>query len=109
MEYEISALQLALPVNYASSLLKAQSHVAILASKCTTWQGFQGEFAWQGTSDISAWLAVPVALQLKEALGVQRLRKHNHDKLVEAVTMLRAAWGKQLIVLGPVQQIQGTP
>lgn len=63
-------------------------------------QGFQGEFAWQGTSDISAWLAVPTALQLKAALGVQRLRDHNHQKLQHAVHILQSAWGNGLAVLG---------
>ena len=63
-------------------------------------QGFQAEFAWQGTSDVSAWLAVPTALRLQQALGVERCRRHNHSKLQEAVALLQAAWGTQLAVLG---------
>ena len=66
----------------------------------TDLQGFQGEFAWQGTSDISSWLAVPTALQLQSGLGVHRLRDHNHRKLEDAVQLLLKAWGEELCVLG---------
>jgi isopenicillin-N epimerase len=40
--------------------------------------GFEAEFDWQGTRDLTAWNSVPAALRWLEALGVQRVMEHNH-------------------------------
>lgn len=74
---------------------------------CLPWQGFQGEFLWAGTSDMSAWLAVPAALRMLDAIGLNRLRKHNHDLLLEAAAMLSRAFGTQE-VLGALPDFFGT-
>ncbi len=42
-------------------------------------EGYDAEFDWQGTRDISAWLAVQDALAFFEPLGWERLRRHNGD------------------------------
>ena len=54
-------------------------------------EGFEPEFDWQGTRDFSAWLAVPAALDFMQALGVERLIRHNHQL---------ACWAHGLLVRG---------
>ena len=51
-------------------------------------EGFCREFSWQGTRDLSAWLAVPRALRFLEELGVHAVREHNHAM---------AAWAQRLL------------
>ena len=63
-------------------------------------QGWQAEFSWLGTTDTSAWLAVPTALRIWHALGMERVRQHNHKKLRHAVQNMNAAWGSDLAVIG---------
>lgn len=41
-------------------------------------EGFAIEFGWQGTRDVSAWLAIPDALEFLADLGWDRIRQHNH-------------------------------
>ena len=36
------------------------------------------EFDWQGTKDISPWLAAATAIQIGESIGWDRIREHNH-------------------------------
>ncbi len=55
-------------------------------------QGFQGEFLWQGTSDVSAWLAVPAALRVMRAVGLDTWRNHNTSLLHDAVSLLSRAF-----------------
>ncbi|EIE25754.1 PLP-dependent transferase [Coccomyxa subellipsoidea C-169] len=54
--------------------------------------GFQGEFLWQGTSDVSAWLAVPAALRVMRAVGLDTWRDHNTSLLHDAVSLLSRAF-----------------
>jgi isopenicillin-N epimerase len=51
-------------------------------------EGFAREFAWQGTRDLSAWLAVPRALEFTAALGGDAVRGHNHAMAVWAHQLL---------------------
>lgn len=41
-------------------------------------QGFAEEFDWQGTRDVSPWLALADAIEFVESLGLRRIREHNH-------------------------------
>lgn len=54
-------------------------------------QGFQGEFLWQGTADVSAWLAVPAALRVMRTVGMDAWRQHNSSLLRDAVSLLSRA------------------
>ncbi len=51
-------------------------------------EGFDSEFDWQGTRDISAWLAVQDAIAFFEPLGWSALRGHNASL---------ASWGRRLL------------
>lgn len=55
-------------------------------------RGFVAEFAWQGTRDCSAWLALPAALDFVETLGVERYRAWLRSLLEAAVTRLAVPW-----------------
>ncbi|KXZ54245.1 hypothetical protein GPECTOR_5g335 [Gonium pectorale] len=54
--------------------------------------GFRAEFLWQGTSDPSAWLAVPAALAVLRWLGPQHVAERNAALVAEAAAALRARW-----------------
>lgn len=41
-------------------------------------QGFREEFDWTGTHDPTAYLAAPAAIAFFDALGWERVRRHNH-------------------------------
>lgn len=54
--------------------------------------GFSKEFAWQGTRDFGAWLAIPRAIAFLADLGFERLMAHNHALAVWAGAMLCQSW-----------------
>jgi isopenicillin-N epimerase len=56
-------------------------------------EGFEREFAWQGTRDITAFLAAANAIEFMEGLGWDRVRRHNHEMAVWAQQMLCARFG----------------
>lgn len=56
-------------------------------------EGFEREFAWTGTGDPSARLAVTAALEFIEALGVERYRTALRDQAREASALIADAWG----------------
>ena len=56
-------------------------------------EGFQQEFAWTGTGDPSARLAVTAALAFIEALGVERYRLALRDQARAAGERIATAWG----------------
>ncbi len=60
-------------------------------------EGFAREFAWQGTRDVSAWLAAPAALAFLADLGWDRVLDHNHRLAAWAHGRLTAAWGVEPI------------
>ena len=51
-------------------------------------EGFSQEFSWQGTRDLSAWFAVPRALDFARSLGLDAVREHNHAMAVWAHRLL---------------------
>ena len=55
-------------------------------------EGFQQEFAWTGTGDPSARLAVTAVLDFIEALGVQRYRDALRVQARAAATQIADAW-----------------
>lgn len=55
-------------------------------------EGFTKEFAWTGTGDPSARLAVTAALEFIEALGVTRYRDALRDQARAAASILAKAW-----------------
>lgn len=59
-------------------------------------RGFAAEFDWIGTRDLSAWLAVPAALDFFEGLGAERLRTRNHALVMAMAETLAGAWGTAL-------------
>ncbi len=56
-------------------------------------EGFEQEFAWTGTGDPSARLAVTAALDFIEALGAERYRLALSDQTRAACEHIAAAWG----------------
>jgi isopenicillin-N epimerase len=65
---------------------QARIHPAIISHHYG--EGFCREFSWQGTRDLSAWLAVPRALQFASDLGLDAVREHNHAMAVWAHQLL---------------------
>ena len=55
-------------------------------------EGFAQEFAWTGTNDPSARLAVPAALEFIEALGAERYRAALRDQTHAAAACIAEAW-----------------
>jgi len=51
-------------------------------------EGFASEFSWQGTRELSAWFAVPTALEFTRQLGGDAVREHNHAMAVWAHRVL---------------------
>ena len=64
-----------------------------VAMRC--WQGFQGEWLWQGTSDMSAWLSAPAALYVVSCIGREKWMQHNSTLLKEAAGLLCKAFGTE--------------
>jgi isopenicillin-N epimerase len=62
-------------------------------------EGLEAEFAWQGTRDVSAWLAVADAIDLmNELVGPDswpRIRGHNHAMATWVQAVLCDAWNVQ--------------
>lgn len=56
-------------------------------------EGFAREFAWTGTGDPSARLAVTAALEFLDALGVERYRDALHGLARKAGAHIAEAWG----------------
>lgn len=66
-------------------------------------QGIVKEFGWQGTRDISAWLAVPKAIEFMASLGWERVMRHNHELATWAHQRLVKAWGVE-----PISPLDGS-
>lgn len=56
-------------------------------------EGFEKEFAWTGTGDPSARLAVTAALEFIEALGAERYRSTLREQARMAAALVAGAWG----------------
>jgi isopenicillin-N epimerase len=55
-------------------------------------QGFDKEFDWQGTRDISSWLASAAAVVWGNTIGWERIRQHNHSLVTAMQQDLVEAW-----------------
>jgi isopenicillin-N epimerase len=55
-------------------------------------KGFTAEFDWVGTRDPTPWLAAPNGIAFARALGLDALRRHNHDLAWQAARELTARW-----------------
>ena len=55
-------------------------------------EGMAAEFSWQGTRDMSGWLAAPTAIEYFEQYGWQRVREHNHQMAMWVQRMLCDRW-----------------
>ncbi len=76
---------------YATAEGQRDLHPAVISNFYG--QGFAREFAWTGTGDPSARLAVSAAIDFIDALGVDRYRQHLRQQARAAATMLGDAWG----------------
>ena len=55
-------------------------------------EGFEKEFAWTGTVDPGARLAISAALEFIDALGVERYRRALYEQARDAAALLARAW-----------------
>ena len=58
--------------------------------------GFTAEFDWVGTRDPSPWLAAPAGIAFARELGIDALRRYNHDLAWRAAVELTHRWGTPL-------------
>lgn len=56
-------------------------------------QGYTDEFNWQGTRDISPWLAAVDAIKVGDRIGWDKIRQHNHHLATTMQKELVSAWG----------------
>ncbi|MGE5176177.1 MAG: aminotransferase class V-fold PLP-dependent enzyme [Hyphomicrobiales bacterium] len=55
-------------------------------------QGFTTEFDWVGTRDPAPFLAAPEGIEAMRAIGVEAVRRHNHDLAWSAAKLLAERW-----------------
>ena len=70
-----------------------QSRIHPLAISHNLGQGFAREFDWQGTRDLSAWLAIPRAIEFMAGFGRERVMDHNHRLATWTQGLLCDRWG----------------
>jgi len=68
------------------------SEVHPLATSHFLGEGFGREFDWQGTRDVSAWLAAPAAIDFFARFGWERVRQRNHALAAWTQRFLCSAW-----------------
>ena len=56
-------------------------------------EGFAGEFAWQGTRDLTAWICAGDAVRFMASLGWDNVRWHNHEMAAWVQWLLTRRWG----------------
>lgn len=56
-------------------------------------QGFTTEFDLVGTRDPSPWLASPAGFEMQEEIGVEAIRRYNHETAFAAAALLSERWG----------------
>ncbi|HSU65569.1 MAG TPA: aminotransferase class V-fold PLP-dependent enzyme [Tepidisphaeraceae bacterium] len=66
-------------------------------------EGFAREFEWQGTRDISGWLAIPRGLQFMAGLGWDAVMSHNHQMATWVQQTLCERWG-----VDPISPLDGS-
>jgi isopenicillin-N epimerase len=55
-------------------------------------EGFTAEFDWVGTRDPSPWLAAPAGIAFLDELGLDAVRRYNHDLAWHAAQSLTTRW-----------------
>ena len=78
---------------YATEAAQKALHPAVISN--FHGEGFQREFAWTGTGDPSARLAVPAALAFIDALGAERYRVALRELARDAAAAIAGAWNVQ--------------
>ncbi len=76
---------------YASERVRGITHPETISHNLG--QGFDREFAWQGTRDLAAWLTIPDALDFWDSIGADQVREHNHALCRAGKELLEEAWG----------------
>lgn len=80
-----------------------QGRVHPLATSHPYGEGFVREFEWQGTRDMTPWLAAPAAIDFFGRYGWDRVRDHNHRLAVWTQRMLCERWGVE-----PLSPVDGS-
>jgi isopenicillin-N epimerase len=72
-------------------------HPGVLSWGVTSGDWLQ-EFDWTGTRDPSPWLAAPAALDfMRDVLGVDAMRSHNHALALESAALLARRWRRDWV------------
>lgn len=82
-------------------LVVAPEHQSSLHPAVVSWgldQGFLQEFDWVGTRDPTPWLVAPEGVRFLKDLGLDALRRHNHDLAWHAAQYLTDRWGTPLSI-----------
>eukprot|EP01016_Furgasonia_blochmanni_P015176 TRINITY_DN1820_c0_g2_i2.p1 TRINITY_DN1820_c0_g2~~TRINITY_DN1820_c0_g2_i2.p1 ORF type:complete len:443 (+),score=54.87 TRINITY_DN1820_c0_g2_i2:98-1426(+) len=61
-------------------------------------QGFQLEFLWEGTKDMTAMIAVREAMQFRERFGDHEIMEYNRDLAWRAGNLFARVWGTEMLV-----------
>lgn len=86
---------------YARKDKQQNLHPAIISNNYG--KGFNWEFGWQGTRDITPWLTAPFAIEYMSQFGWENIRKHNHQMATWAQKMLTEKWGVE-----PISPLDGS-
>lgn len=79
---------------------------AMMAPLAPSWgyeKGFPTSFDWQGTSDYSAYLAVPSAIEFQQRWSYVERNDHNSATVNAGATHLREAWGVEDHLPTPIE------
>jgi isopenicillin-N epimerase len=71
---------------------KHRDHIHPLIISHHYMSGFEKEFGWQGTRDISGLLSIKKAIDFLEQFGWDNVMRHNHELATWAQQMLCARW-----------------
>ena len=66
-------------------------------------QGFAQEFDWQGTKDVTSWLAAAKAVEWGDVVGWRQIRNHNHELVTWMHRTLVETWNVE-----PLTPIDGS-
>ena len=79
-------------VLWAAPARRAGLHPAVI-SWGVTGDDWLAEFDWTGTRDPTPWLAAPAGIAfIEDRLGVDAMRRHNHELAWDGARSLAAAW-----------------
>ncbi len=82
-------------VLWAAPARRPELHPGVISWGVTNDDWLQ-EFDWTGTRDPSPWLAAPAGLDfMRDVLGVQAMRDHNHRLAWQSAQRLAARWGRR--------------